>query len=49
MKAIFLCHLAFAFQRALSLDVPAHRVDAIMRRRAWEWWSEAQQLGIVLQ
>jgi hypothetical protein len=43
------CHLAFAYQRALSQDVPEHRIDAVMRRRAWEWWSLAQQQGIVLQ
>lgn len=49
MRALLLCHLAMAYQRALSGDHPEHRVDAAMRRRAWEWWSEAQAMGVVLQ
>lgn len=47
MRALFLCKLAEAYQR--GLDLGPHRIDARMRERAWEWWSEAQRLGIVLQ
>ncbi len=49
MTSLFLCRLALAYQRALSQDVPPHQIDIIMRLRAWDWWSKAQQLGIVLQ
>lgn len=47
MTANFLCRLALGFQR--GLDHGSHRIDPIMRRRAWKWWSEAQALGMVLQ
>lgn len=48
MRAVFLCKLALAYQRALSQDLPAHWVDVAMRRRAWGWWSEAISEGIVV-
>ncbi|WBU27636.1 hypothetical protein OOZ54_13280 [Rhodopseudomonas palustris] len=46
VRAVFLCRLASAFQR--GLEHGEHRVDGAMRRRAWEWWSSAQALGVVL-
>jgi hypothetical protein len=48
MRAAFLANLALTFQRAVSVG-PPHRIDGRMRERAWLWFSEAQQMGLVLQ
>lgn len=41
-----LCRLALAYQR--GMEHGEHRIDSVMRMRAWLWWSEAQRLGVVL-
>lgn len=46
-RMMFVAGLAATFQRAL--DLPPTRIDTQMRRRAWDFWSEAQGLGLVLQ
>lgn len=48
-RVFFIARLALTFQRALAPGLPAHRIDQIMRRRAWHWFSEAQAAGLVLQ
>lgn len=46
MRAVTLWRLALAYQRGMEFG--EHPIDARMRMRAWLWWSEAQDMGIVL-
>jgi hypothetical protein len=46
-KALFCLKLALEYQRAMD-NLP-HRVDSVMRKRCVEWFSQAQELGVVLQ
>jgi hypothetical protein len=47
-EAAYLGRLALDLQRALD-GVPVHPIDPVLRRRAASCWSQAENLGLVIQ